>query len=107
MRGLLQWAKKLDEKPFAKARARDYYDLWKILSSYRDGLDLSDFAGFLKRKCDIKDVKFDSAESFFDRRVVAQAKQSWETNLNHMALDLPSFDTVCDYLRGEIINLIE
>ena len=88
-------------------RARDYYDLWKILGSYRDGLDLSDFASFLKQKCDIKDVKFDNVDSFFDPRVVAQAKQSWETNLNHMALDLPTFDTVCDYLRVEMLNLIQ
>jgi predicted nucleotidyltransferase component of viral defense system len=107
MRGLLQWAKKLDEKPFAKARARDYYDLWKILGSYREGLDMSGFAGFLNQKCAIKDVRFDNVESFFDPRVVAQAKQSWETNLSHMALDLPTFDAVCAYLRVEMLNLIQ
>lgn len=106
MRGLLQWAKKLDEKPFAKARARDYYDLWKILSSYREGLDLSEFAGFLRQKCENKDVKYDNVDSFFDPRVIAQAKQSWETTLSHMALDLPAFDTVCDYLKIELSNLI-
>lgn len=107
MRGLLQWAKKLDEKPFAKARARDYYDLWKILSSYRDGLNLSEFAGFLKQKCENKDVKYDNVDSFFDPRVIAQAKQSWETTLSHMALELPAFDAVCDYLRVELANLIQ
>jgi len=36
-----------------------------------------------------------------------QIEQSWETSLSHMALDLPTFDTVSAYLRVEMLRLIQ
>jgi len=106
LRGLLQWAKRLDDKPFAKPRARDYYDLWEILSKHKAELDLVDFASFLSDKCNLKAVSFDNVESFFAPKVIVEARKNWENNLAHLVVELPPFDNVCEYLRVEIVSLI-
>jgi predicted nucleotidyltransferase component of viral defense system len=102
----LQWARKLDQKPFAKLRARDYYDLWKLLNEHKELLDLSNFPSFLKEKCDLKQVSFVDVESFFAEKVVQKAKQNWNLSLKHLVGGLPQFDVVAADLRAHIPALL-
>jgi predicted nucleotidyltransferase component of viral defense system len=106
LRSLLQWAGKLEEKGYAKPRARDYYDLHNILNHYADTLDLSDFRSLLTGKCESKKVRFDGTDSFFQEKVLAEAKKNWETSLNHLVAGLPDFDEVVIQLKVKVEKLI-
>ncbi|MEF8788079.1 MAG: hypothetical protein V5A84_03315 [Planctomycetota bacterium] len=58
LRAVLQHREILEERGWARSRARDYYDVWRVLKSYRDTLELSGFRSFLRRKCELRDVSF-------------------------------------------------
>lgn len=61
-----------------RSRARDYYDLWRVLCAYRDRLDLSDFPTFLDEKCAIRDVTFSGPDSFFPEAKLAAVEKTWK-----------------------------
>ncbi len=46
-----------------RSRARDYYDLWRILGASRNRLDASGFESFLREKCTLKEVTFSGPEA--------------------------------------------
>jgi len=54
LRAILQHARNLRERGWSRSRARDYYDLCRVLDSYRDRMDLSDFSTFLLEKCAVR-----------------------------------------------------
>lgn len=58
LRAILQHARALERRGWVRSRARDYYDLWRILGTYHDQMGLSDFPSFLREKCALKDVAF-------------------------------------------------
>ena len=107
LRSLLQWATKLEEKGYAKPRARDYYDLHNILNHYEGQLNLKEFRSLLIHKCEIRKVSFDGVDSFFQDKVLKEAKQNWETSLNHLVSNLPDFDQVVTELKPKIDKLIK
>ena len=41
LRAILQHARKLEAHGWSRSRARDYYDLWRVLSAYKDRMDLT------------------------------------------------------------------
>jgi hypothetical protein len=59
LRAILQHIEKLHERGWSRSRARDYYDLWRVMGTYRDQMDLSDFVSFLREKCAVRNVSFD------------------------------------------------
>src|SRR3990172_12126301 len=48
LRAILQHARAIENRGWGRSRARDYYDLWRILETYRDRLDVADFPAFLR-----------------------------------------------------------
>ncbi len=58
LRAILQHLRSLERRGWVRSRARDYYDLWRILGAFRDRLDVSGFSVFLREKCALKDVAF-------------------------------------------------
>jgi predicted nucleotidyltransferase component of viral defense system len=47
LRAILQHVEKLEERGWSRSRARDYYDLWRVLKRYRDEVELAGFASLL------------------------------------------------------------
>ncbi|MCX5643278.1 MAG: nucleotidyl transferase AbiEii/AbiGii toxin family protein [Phycisphaerae bacterium] len=45
LRAILQHQRSLQQRGWSRSRARDYYDIWRILGAYQDSLDLTDFEG--------------------------------------------------------------
>src|SRR5690606_32613461 len=43
LRAILQHIERLEERGWSRSRARDYYDLWRVLGAYRDQMDLTGF----------------------------------------------------------------
>lgn len=65
LRAILQHARMLQERGWTRSRARDYYDLWRVLCTFQDRLDFSDFPDFIHLKCAVRNVAFNQPEDFF------------------------------------------
>ena len=106
LRAILQHVEALKERGWSRSRARDYYDLWRILGTYRDRLDLSDFSQFLREKCSVRQVIFTGPQSFFPEAMLAVVEKGWEQGLGFLVPGLPPFDTVMSELRPQVASLL-
>lgn len=106
LRAILQHMQMLQERGWSRSRARDYYDLWRILSAYQDQLHVSDFSSLLHAKCTIRNVSFNGPEDFFERIMLNYVQKTWEKWLGPLVPDLPDFSTVIDDLRPRIALLL-
>ncbi len=106
LRAILQHMEKLETRGWSRSRARDYYDLWRILGTYRDQMNLDGFNAFLHVKCAAKNVDFQSEENFFRENMLTLVEKTWEQWLGPLVPDLPSFQTVIGSLRPEIAKLL-
>ena len=107
LRAILQQKAKVgSQRQWARSRARDYYDLWRILTEYKDSLDLTGFDSLLRRKCQVRRVAFESQDDFFPPQILADVARTWEQSLGPLVTDLPPLDTVVNVLRPEVENLV-
>jgi predicted nucleotidyltransferase component of viral defense system len=107
LRAILQHAQMLRQRGWSRSRARDYYDLWRILSIYRDSMDLSDFNDFLHEKCAVRSVDFTDAEAFFEELTLGHVEKTWDQWLGTLVPGLPSFAQVIGELRPMVVALIQ
>jgi len=107
LRAILQHAAKLDERGWSRSRARDYYDLWRILRKYGDDMELTGFASFLHEKCSVRDVSFGGPDDFFQTAMLAYVEKTWEQWLGPLVPNLPTFETVIGELRPQIVTLLK
>lgn len=106
LRAILQHQEKLEERGWSRSRARDYYDLWRILNAYRDELELTDFELLLQEKCKIRDVSFRRSEDFFREPMLGYVKKTWQQWLGPLVPDLPDHETVVVDLRALVSDLL-
>jgi uncharacterized protein len=106
LRAILQHAQKLEHRGWSRSRARDYYDLWRVLHRYRGEMHLGDFRSFLTKKCAIRQVSFAGPDDFFEPTMLAYVERTWETWLGPLVADLPPFDLVVKELRPQIVALL-
>lgn len=102
LRALLQQADMLERRGWSRSRARDYYDLWRVLGTYGDQLDMASFNLLLREKCAVRGVAFAGPEDFFHDRMLAYVKETWEQWLGPLVPGLPAFDTVAGALRPQV-----
>ena len=106
LRAILQHAEKLHERGWSRSRARDYYDLWRVLGAYQNQLHLSDFSSYLRAKCTIRNVSFNGPDDFFEKTMLHYVEKTWEQWLGPLIPDLPDFSTVIDDLQPRIAPLV-
>ncbi|MFQ6047503.1 MAG: nucleotidyl transferase AbiEii/AbiGii toxin family protein, partial [Gemmatimonadales bacterium] len=106
LRAILQHVEALEQRGWARSRARDYYDLWRVLRAYREQLDLFEFPSFLERKCAVRGVSFSGPKDFFQEPMLSHVERSWEQWLGPLVPTLPPFDTVIGELHSQIADLI-
>ena len=106
LRTILQHSAMFDRRGWTRSRARDYYDLWRVLSVYKNDLDLAGFDSLLREKCAVRGVGFARPEDFFHDRMLAYVKRTWDQWLGPLVPGLPSFETVTGELRPQVAALI-
>ena len=107
LRALLQQAKMFERRGWSRSRARDYYDLWRVLGEYGDLLNLEGFDSMLREKCSIREVSFSHPDDFFHDAMLAYVEETWEQWLGPLVPGLPSFNTVINRLRPQVAALVE
>lgn len=106
LRAILQHVEKLEERGWSRSRARDYYDLWRVLKRYRDELELAGFASLLRQKCEVRNVAFEGAEDFFQEPMLSYVERTWKQWLGPLTVEPPPFETVIGELRRELPELL-
>ncbi len=106
LRSILQHLRLLERRGWVRSRARDYYDLWRILGKHRGQLDLRDFPEFLRQKCAIRQVTFTGPESFFPPSMLTEVEKTWDQWLGPLVPGLPSYSTVIEALRPQVAALL-
>jgi len=106
LRAILQHMRALERRGWVRSRARDYYDLWRVLNASRTRLDFSDFPAFLHEKCAARQVTFSGPDSFFPDAMLAVVEKTWKQWLGPLVPGLPSFKTVISELRPAIAEII-
>lgn len=106
LRAILQHVEKLEQRGWSRSRARDYYDLWRVLGAYKDQMDFFGFASFMREKCAVRNVGFDNAEDFFQEAMLTYVEKTWDQWLGPLVPRLPAFETVISELRPQIASII-
>ena len=106
LRAILQQADMFERRGWSRSRARDYYDLWRVLGTYREQMDLTDFRSLVHRKCALRGVDFEGPEDFFHSRMLAYVGDTWVQWLGPLVPGLPSFETVISGLRPQVETLV-
>ena len=106
LRALLQQAEMFERRGWSRSRARDYYDLWRVLGEYGDNMNLEGFDSMLREKCSVRAVSFAGMDDFFHDSMLAYVEETWEQWLGPLVPGLPSFDTVINGLRPRVKSLI-
>jgi len=106
LRAILQHARALENRGWVRSRARDYYDLWRILGASPTRLDVSNFEALLREKCATRNVSFSGPDSFFPEAMLAHVEKTWAQWLGPLVPDLPSYERVIADLRPLIERLL-
>ena len=106
LRALLQQAEMFERRGWSRSRARDYYDLWRVLGEYGGLMNLEGFELLLREKCSARAVSFTGTDDFFHDPMLAYVEETWEQWLGPLVPRLPSFDTVITGLRPQVAALI-
>lgn len=107
LRAILQHSQKLRERGWSRSRARDYYDIWRILRAYQTVIDLSGFPGLLREKCVVRGVSFVDSDDFFEDATLSHVRKTWRQWLGPLVPDLPAFEVVVGELRPTIRSFLQ
>ncbi len=102
LRTLRQAEKRLEQGRWPRNCARDYYDLWHLLTRPGPQVDLETAAMILPTKCKVREVTFQSPDDFFPDGVLAEAARQWDSSLATLVRPLPPFEATIDELRGVV-----
>jgi predicted nucleotidyltransferase component of viral defense system len=77
-----------------RARARDLYDAWQLLTRYAEALDWERTRDVLVEKARYKGFRFSSATDFLTPKNKEAWKGSWEASLRHQVSVVVEYDQV-------------
>jgi predicted nucleotidyltransferase component of viral defense system len=106
LRALRQTQQRLEARGWNRPRARDYYDLWRLLTDFGDALDVQAVRQIIADKMALRDVTYHVLDHFFTEQLVSEARRNWESNLGTFVSPLPDFDEVIAALRPKIASLL-
>jgi predicted nucleotidyltransferase component of viral defense system len=105
LRAALQKEKQRLERGWAPPRGRDIYDIWRVLKEYQPKLNLDCLPDLLKRKCVVRNVKYDSLDDFFPEDRMEEIRQSWTQDVGRFVSSLPNFDDVLTETRAILTSV--
>jgi uncharacterized protein len=106
LRALLQSEARRVKRGWTRPRARDFYDLWRVLGDFEKDLDVRVIPAVLRKKCDVRNVSFSSADDFFAEGLLAEVDAAWTQSLAALVSDLPPLSKVLSELRLKVERLL-
>lgn len=106
LRALLQSEARRVKRGWTRPRTRDFYDLWRVLGDLHKGIDAAVIPAVLRKKCEVRNVSFTSADDFFAEGLLAEVDAAWTQSLAALVSDLPPLSKVLSELRPRIERLL-
>ena len=106
LRALRQTDAMLASRGWHRPRARDYYDLWKILSTFGATINAATVRRILPEKFASRGVSYSGVGDFFTERLVHEARVNWQEKLGRLTPDLVPVDRVLADLPGLVADLL-
>lgn len=107
MRALLQSTERLNRRGWEPRVARDYYDIWRILSDFGSNLNFDGIVGLLEKKCSHRGVTFESIDDFLADGLVAEARRNWLGTIGKFVRKPPESDKVIEDLEKLLHEMFE
>lgn len=105
LRTILQSHERKRQHQYINRRGRDYYDLWRVLTSPLIQINAALLPSLLMRKVAVRNVTYQSADDFFPPELLDDARRHWTTSLAALVTNLPPFDDVIRDLRRRLEEL--
>jgi predicted nucleotidyltransferase component of viral defense system len=106
LRALRQTQQRLEARGWNRPRARDYYDLWRILSERWAELNEGAVKHILPEKMAHRGVGFETVDDFFTPQLLVEARRNWQSNLGTFVSPLADVELVLTDLRSLIAELL-
>jgi uncharacterized protein len=107
LRTLLQTHQKLATRGWNRARARDYYDLWRIFRDYGAVLRVPLIPDVLRHKASRRHVAWRTIDDFFTEELTREASRTWDGSLGPFVSDLPECALVLSQLRESLSPVLQ
>ena len=107
LRTLLQTHQKLATRGWNRARARDYYDLWRIFRDYGTALRVPLISDVLRDKASRRHVSWRTLDDFFTDELTREASRTWDGSLGPFVSDLPQCAFVLAQLRESLSPVLQ
>lgn len=95
----MQTQQRLSRRGWSRPRARDFYDLWRVLAAFGGSVEREQFLPLRRRKCEHRQVSFGSVDDFFAEELLSQVRTHWQAALGLFVPDLPPCDGVVNNLK--------
>ena len=82
-----------------RGKARDYYDVWRLLKEKQSQLDLPTLRDVFQKKCEHKQIIYQGPNQFTVAQKLKEAEPYWERELKQQTSELPSFGAVIKDLK--------
>ena len=89
-----------------RTRARDFYDVWRVLRDHGSSVNLTDFKKSFDEKCKYKSVDFKAIDDFLTPEKESELRSDWQISLPHQLNYLPNFDIVKDEFLSLIVEIL-
>lgn len=89
-----------------RTRARDFYDVWRLLRDYSANVNLNQFKKAFDEKCKYKSVSLKAIDDFLTPEKEAELRSDWQVSLPHQLNYLPNFDIVKDEFLALIVKVL-
>jgi hypothetical protein len=89
-----------------RTRARDFYDVWRLLRDHHININLDRFNESFDKKCGYKSVSFKSIDDFLTQAKEDELRSDWQVSLPHQLNYLPNFDIVKDEFLSLIVKVL-
>lgn len=96
---LLSLSKKLHERGWARSRARDYYDLWRMFSTYKEIINVDLIPDLAAKKCAHKNLVFHGLTDIFAENLMQNLDTAWEQWVRPLVVTLPEKKLVIEELK--------
>ena len=106
LRAIRQQLKLQEERGWTRNRARDYYDLWRVLGDFGDSVERTNFRRVLHDKCQLRGVSFKDSNDFFPPPILDKVKQDWQFYLGPLVPNLPAVEPVISELQPQVESLL-
>jgi hypothetical protein len=77
-----------------------------VLGDFEKDLDVRVIPAVLRKKCEVRNVSFSSADDFFAEGLLAEVDAVWTQSLAALVSDLPPLSKVLSELRPKVERLL-